>query len=149
MEQIQETITNLGITIVIGIISLIGAYAVKFITQLTAKAKEQTTLIKNDNMTFLIREAMERINQVSKTVVTSIEQTTAKELREMVKDGEIEKEEIEKLGQKAFDEVVKVCNNEKQYLSKWITNVDGYIQNVIEQKVFELKQETKPEQGLM
>ncbi|GMQ61185.1 hypothetical protein [Vallitalea maricola] len=149
MEQIQETITNLGITIVIGIISLIGAYAVKFITQLTAKAKEQTALIKNDNMTFLIREAMERINQVSKTVVTSIEQTTAKELREMVKDGEIEKEEIEKLGQKAFDEVVNVCNNEKQYLSKWITNVDGYIQNVIEQKVFELKQETKPEQGLM
>ncbi len=129
----QEILTNILTNIFLGLLALVGAYILYFIRLITSYLKQKINSSKFD-------EVIKQIDKLAETTVKSIEQTTAKELRQAVKDGKISKDELESLSSEAFTKIIEELQPEYfDLLKDNITNAENYILDVIEQKVLELK----------
>ncbi len=129
----QEILTNILTNIFLGLLALVGAYILYFIRLVTSYLKQKINSSKFD-------EVIKQIDKLAETTVKSIEQTTAKELRQAVKDGKISKDELESLSNEAFAKIIEELQPEYfDLLKDNITNAENYILDVIEQKVLELK----------
>ncbi len=129
----QEILTNILTNIFLGLLALVGAYILYFIRLVTSYLKQKINSSKFD-------EVIKQIDKLAETTVKSIEQTTAKELRQAVKDGKISKDELESLSSEAFTKIIEELQPEYfDLLKDNITNAENYILDVIEQKVLELK----------
>ena len=72
--------------------------------------------------------------------VGAIEQTTAHQLREAVKDGRVDREELQALAAQAFAEIkAGVSPTAQQVITDQLGDFDAYLTNLIERKVLELK----------
>ena len=71
-----------------------------------------------------------------------MEQTTAKALREAVKNGTASREELLALGKQVFDEVKAAVGPEAQkVITENLGSFDKYLTNCIEEAVLRVKQE--------
>lgn len=83
------------------------------------------------------------MENLARVTVGAIEQTTAKALREAVKDGKTDREELLTLSTKAFEEIKgKVGPEAQKVITQNLGSFDEYLSNLIEVKVLELKAET-------
>jgi vacuolar-type H+-ATPase subunit H len=128
-------------TIIIAAIGLLGAYALSLIKQATAKIKAETNKINDETQRKLVQDALDRVSNLAERTVQKIEQTSASAIREAVKDGKIDREELLALGKTAFDEVYgQLSIDTVELLNTEIVDVQAYIQAVIESEVLKLKQ---------
>jgi vacuolar-type H+-ATPase subunit H len=133
---IQKVLTD----ILLALITLGGAYAVLYINKLKAKADVEIAKIQDEKQRKLISDAFARCNDLVVKVVGFTEQTVAKELREMVKDGKINKEELMACGKNAVDEIYSQLSDEtKALLELEVNDVYGYIMNAVETEVLKIK----------
>lgn len=80
------------------------------------------------------------VSIVAATTVEKIEQTKAKDLRILVKDGKIDKSELTALADEAYDEIIATVKDDVlETLRTGIEDIDRYIRNQIEAKVLEVK----------
>lgn len=129
----DEMLMNVLINILLSFLTLGGAYIIYFVNKLIIYLKQKT---KSEELT----NALNQVNKLAETTVKSIEQTAAKEIREAVKDGKVTKDELKKLSNKAFEEIIKSLSPEYlNVLENGMGNIDMYVTNLIEQKVLELK----------
>lgn len=129
----DEMLMNVLINILLSFLTLGGAYIIYFVNKLIIYLKQKT---KSEELT----NALNQVNKLAETTVKSIEQTAAKEIREAVKDGKVTKDELKKLSNKAFEEIIKSLSPEYlSVLENGMGNIDIYVTNLIEQKVLELK----------
>lgn len=136
----QNAINDILANLLLAIIMLLSAYALHFLNRGVAKLKAETQKIDNEEQRNLALMAIDRLNDVATKTVNAIEQTTARELREAVKTGSINREQLIRLSQQAFDQIVDQL--EPEYLAVLATtlgDMDSYIKNTIEAKVLELK----------
>lgn len=128
-EILIEVLSN----IFLALLTLTGAYFLYFINIFISYLKEK---IKSNRL----NEAFNQIEKLAEVTVKSIEQTTAKELRQAVKDGKVSKEELKNLSTKAFAQIVQKLQPEYlRFLEENTVNIESYISDVIEKKVLELK----------
>lgn len=128
-EILIEVLSN----IFLALLTLTGAYFLYFINIFVSYLKEK---IKSNRL----NEAFNQIEKLAEVTVKSIEQTTAKELRQAVKDGKVSKEKLKNLSTKAFAQIVQKLQPEYlKFLEENTVNIEGYILDVIEKKVLELK----------
>lgn len=128
-EILIEVLSN----IFLALLTLTGAYFLYFINIFVSYLKEK---IKSNRL----NEAFNQIEKLAEVTVKSIEQTTAKELRQAVKDGKVSKEELKNLSTKAFAQIVQKLQPEYlRFLEENTVNIESYISDVIEKKVLELK----------
>lgn len=128
-EILIEVLSN----IFLALLTLAGAYFLYFINIFVSYLKEK---IKSNRL----NEAFNQIEKLAEVTVKSIEQTTAKELRQAVKDGKVSKEKLKNLSTKAFAQIVQKLQPEYlKFLEENTVNIEGYISDVIEKKVLELK----------
>lgn len=133
----DEMLMNVLINILLSFLTLGGAYIIYFVNKLIIYLKQKT---KSEELT----NALNQVNKLAETTVKSIEQTAAKEIREAVKDGKVTKDELKKLSNKAFEEIIKSLSPEYlSVLENGMGNIDMYVTNLIEQKVLELKKEVE------
>lgn len=133
----DEMLMNVLINILLSFLTLGGAYIIYFVNKLIIYLKQKT---KSEELT----NALNQVNKLAETTVKSIEQTAAKEIREAVKDGKATKDELKKLSNKAFEEIIKSLSPEYlSVLENGMGNIDMYVTNLIEQKVLELKKEVE------
>lgn len=133
----DEMLMNVLINILLSFLTLGGAYIIYFVNKLIIYLKQKT---KSEELT----NALNQVNKLAETTVKSIEQTAAKEIREAVKDGKVTKDELKKLSNKAFEEIIKSLSPEYlNVLENGMGNIDIYVTNLIEQKVLELKKEVE------
>lgn len=136
-EMAQDALLNLALAV----LTLLSTYALYYIRKAVAKVSAETTKIKNDDQRALVQAAITRLDDVATKTVKMIEQTTAKELRRAVKNGQATKEELAGLAKQAYNEIVRTLEPEYfQALQGTLGDLDTYIRNTIEAKVLELKQ---------
>ena len=144
-ELIQTTGTEVLVNLALGVITLLGAVAMFGIQKLLGKVKEQTAQIKDEASRKLLTDALEDVETLAIVTVGSIEQTTAAALREAVKDGKTDREELLKLGKQAFDEVkAAITPQAQQAITDNLGSFDVYLAKVIENAVLQLKHSAPP-----
>lgn len=140
MEAIQSTASQVLVNLALGVIGLLGAYAVYYIQKAVAKVNEQTKQIKDEAARKLLNDALEDVETLVTVTVGSIEQTTAAALRAAVKDGTTNRDELLALGKKAFSSVKSNISIETQEtITKNLGSFNVYLTNLIETKVLQIK----------
>lgn len=142
MDIIQSTASEVLINLALGVITLLGAYGVYFIQKAAAKVQTQTARIKDESSRKLLNNSLADVKNLASVTVGSIEQTTAAALREAVKNGKADREELLALGKKAFDEVKAAIAPEAQkVITDNLGSFDDYLSKLIENAVRRVKQE--------
>lgn len=134
---VQDFLFNLALAVV----TLLASYAIYGIRKLTDKSVAETNKINGEEERGLIQEAIWRLDDVATKTVKKLEQTTAKEMRQAVKDGVKSKEELIGLSNVAFQEIVNTMKPEYlDALKATMGDMDTYIRSTIEAKVLEIKE---------
>lgn len=140
VEQLQAVITDVLTNVVLGAIALVGSYAVYFIKKATDKLKLETYKIENEEFEKLFHTALQRLSDVTTLTVNKIEQKMAKAIRQSIKDGKIDKSELELLSMEAYFEIKKVLEPEYlELIEETLGDAQTYITNLIEDKLIEIK----------
>ena len=140
MEAIQTQLMSTAVSIAMAVISLGGAYAVYYIHAAVQKVKAQAAQIKDQALRKQLEDALDDTEYLAGVTVGAIEQTTAHQLREAVKDGRVDREELQALAAQAFAEIKSgVSPTAQQVITDQLGDFDTYLTNLIERKVLELK----------
>lgn len=145
MEELKSVLNQTLISIGIACITFLGAYATVYIKKCTDKLILETEKIKDDQSRELVIEALYRLDDVAEKTVSAIEQTTASVLRNNFNlDKKIKKEELEKLAVGAYNKIVMTLEPEYvRVLNDSLGDFKGYVENTIEDKVRQLKEQQK------
>ncbi len=140
MDTAQQFLSQIIIDVALAGVALLAAYAVNAMHKLTKKVKLETQRIKDEEQRKLLTDALDDVEILTSKTVAQIEQTTAKTLREAVKNGVRDKTELEALSMKAFNEIAEALKPEsKALIEKNFGDFSKYLTKAIEAKVLELK----------
>ncbi len=141
MENIMPVLSDSVLTVAAALLSLLCAFAVDSIRALTAKLKAESSKLQSEELRIVADEAVARVNDLAEKAVKTTEQTVAGELRGLVKAGEADKENLKDLGVKVCWEVERNLQQDFwDVLEITVGDVERYIKNTVEAKVYELKQ---------
>lgn len=139
-NQLYYMLQDLVINIVLGMMVLILGYALSYIKAKIQKAKLQVEQMKDEQLKKIFKEALDEVDRLTEITVKAIEGEVAKELREALKDGKIDKEELKQLSVQAYEEIFRLLKPEYVgALMEGINDVDLYIHELIEAKLEDLK----------
>lgn len=131
--------------LVMSAIAIFSVTATKYISNLKDKLKSETDKINDDNLRNAANYSIDIINNVVKTIVTSIEQEIASEIRKRISNGDINvsREDLCELKQLAYQ---RILNNVKDQVMKdasiAVDDVYKYIQERISYEVLNVKNRT-------
>lgn len=138
-------INNTLVDILTAVLTCVAAWAIYYINVGTQIAKEKAKAIKDERQMALVDGAVDRVNDLAKKAVGKTEQTTAGELRNAVKDGNIDRSKLLALGKKVADDVyVQLSKDAIDALQTEIGDVKKYIEDTVETEVLKLKTNTSP-----
>ena len=141
MQAITSTLTEVLVNIALAAITLLGAYVLYYIRVGVDKVKAQAAQLKDERARKLLEDALDDVVNVGSFSVNSMEQTTARELREAVKTGKADREELIALGKKVFDVVKASVSPEAQrVITENLGSFDSYLTKCIEDAVLKVKQ---------
>lgn len=154
MNIIQSAATEVLVNLSLAVISLAGAYAVYYIRLGASKLKAQTAQIEDESARKVLDNALADVENIATKSVGAMEQTTAKALRDAVKSGAANREDLLALGKQVFNEVKAAIAPEAQrVITKNLGSFDEYLTKCIEAAVLEIKQNepyiTLPESALI
>ena len=138
---IQNAANTLLTDAMLAVVSLAGAYGIYFIRLCAAKVKSQTAQLRNERTRWALDTALDDVRQLAELSVGAMEQTTAKKLRENVKNGIADREELLALGKTVFNEVKSAIAPEAQaVITRTLGSFDDYLTKCIEEAVLKVKQ---------
>lgn len=142
MEIIMQAVQELLLNLALGVVTLAGSYAVYYIKLGTAKVQAQTAKIEDEYARSVFENAVSDVAELATVSVAAMEQTTAKALREAVKLGKADREELVALGQQVFEEVKAAIAPEAQkVITATVGSFDAYLHKVIEAEVLRIKRQ--------
>ncbi len=110
------------------------------VTWVTAKIAKAQQALADKSKSDLLDAQIQRAGEFAEKIVHRIEEKAAKYIREAVKDGKVDKEELERLGADAYNELVNQIGADGMLvLQEGVTDVQKYLTDLIEQKVREAK----------
>jgi Na+-transporting methylmalonyl-CoA/oxaloacetate decarboxylase gamma subunit len=140
MSTLQTVFTEGVSTIMLALLGLLAAYATYGIRKFTAKVKMQTEQLKDEGARLLLNNALEDVEELTAVTVAAIEQTTAKSLREAVKAGKADREELLALASRAATEISAAVKPEAaRLIQENFGSFKDYVAKLIEEKVLNLK----------
>lgn len=143
MEAIQSVASEVLVNLAVAALGLLAAYAMYYIKQATGKLRAQTAQIRDTETRKVLDNALADTENLATVTVAAIEQTAAKQIREAVRDGKTSRDELVKLGTQAFEEIkAKVAPEAQAAITRNLGSFDGYLRQLIEMKVLELKTAT-------
>ena len=103
--------------------------------------EENKELISTERTQKAVETVSSVINDIARDVVYKLEQTTAKELRDKVKAGLEDRRKLIVLADEAYKEVMEIAaKNVIKALEGFVDDTEGYIKNIVEKNVLELKE---------
>ena len=143
MEVIQNAASELLVNLVLGVLSVLGAYGIYWLRKGAVKIQEQTAQLKDEALRTTLDRALADVDRLATVTVGSIEQTAAGALRDAVKLGTADREELLALGEKAFEEVkAAVSPAAQEIINRQLGSFDNYLKNLIEDTVRRIKNES-------
>lgn len=141
MNIIQSVATEVLVNLALAVISLAGAYAVYYIRLGASKLKAQTAQIEDESARKVLDNALADVENLATKSVGAMEQTTAKALRDAVKSGAANREDLLALGKQVFNEVKAAIAPEAQkVITDNLGSFDDYLTKCIEDAVLKVKQ---------
>lgn len=141
MNIIQSAATEVLVNLALAVISLTGAYAVYYIRLGASKLKAQTAQIEDESARKVLDNALADVENLATKSVGAMEQTTAKALRDAVKSGAANREDLLALGKQVFNEVKAAIAPEAQkVITDNLGSFDDYLMKCIEDAVLKVKQ---------
>ena len=110
---IQNAANTLLTDAMLAVVSLAGAYGIYFIRLCATKVKSQTAQLRNERTRWALDTALDDVRQLAELSVGAMEQTTAKALRENVKNGTANREALLALSKTVFNEVKSAITPEE------------------------------------
>lgn len=142
MEAIQTMANEVLINVSLGVITLLGAYAMYYIGVGVNLAKAKMAQMNDNAARKLLNNALDDVKNLATISVGAMEQTTAKALRDAVKSGSENRGELLILGKKVFWEVKSAITPQAQaVITKNLGSFDEYLGKCIEDAVRKVKQE--------
>lgn len=143
MEVIQAAASELLVNVALGVITILGAYAVYYLQKGVSRIQAQTEQIRDEELRKTLDGALADVERLVTVTVGSIEQTAAQTLRDAVKLGTADREELVALGQKAFDSIkASVSPAAQEIITRQLGSFDSYLKNLIEDTVRKVKNES-------
>jgi len=140
MEIITSAASTALVDIALAAIGFAAAYAVYYIRLAGARVKAQTKLIKDEAARQTLENALADVERLAAKSVGAMEQTTAKALREAVRDGSKNREELLALGCNVFNDVKNSIGPEIQkVITDNLGSFDKYLTKCIEDAVLKVK----------
>ena len=137
MDVILSAASDTLVNILLAVITLGGAYALYYLKLGAAKVKAQTAQIEDQQA----RQLLDDVVNLATVSVGAMEQTTAKALRQAVKDGKADREELLALGKQVLEEVkAAVAPGTQEVITKHLGNFEDYVMKCIEDAVLKVKQ---------
>lgn len=141
MNIIQSAATEVLVNLALAVISLAGAYAVYYIRLGASKLKAETAQIEDESARKVLDNALADVENLATKSVGAMEQTTAKALRDAVKSGAANREDLLALGKQVFNEVKAAIAPEAQkVITDNLGSFDDYLTKCIEDAVLKVKQ---------
>lgn len=141
MEVIQSAASEALINITLAVIALVGAVVMYYIRLAASKVKAQLAQIQDEKGRKLLENALIDVTSLATLSVGAMEQTTAKALREAVRNGTASREELVALSKQVFDEVKGAIAPEAQrVITANLGSFDTYLTKCIEDAVLKVKQ---------
>ena len=138
---IQNAANILLTDAMLAVVSLAGAYGIYFIRLCATKVKSQTAQLRNERTRWALDTALDDVRQLAELSVGAMEQTTAKALRENVKNGTASREALLALSKTVFNEVKSAITPEAQaVITRTLGSFDDYLTKCIEDAVLKVKQ---------
>ena len=142
MEIIATAASEAVLNITLAAIALAAAYAVYYIRLSATKVKKQTQQIEDESARLLRDNAVEDVRNLAETAVGAMEQTTASALRDAVKLGTADRDELLALGKQVFTDVKTQVGPEAQrVITDNLGSFDKYLRDVIEDAVRKVKKD--------
>lgn len=139
-QIIMNAAGSLLTNVVLAILALVGAYVLYYINLASAKVKEQTGQIEDDRARKVLEDALDDVVNLATVSVNATEQTVARALREAVRNGTADREELLALGKLVFDEVkLAITPAAQEVITKNLGSFDDYLSAVIEDAVLKVK----------
>lgn len=141
MDSVKITLNETMVTVLLSLLSLFAAMASYGCKKLAEKFDAQKGKIKDEGERQLFENALFDVEKLTTTTINCIEQTTAKAMRQAVKDGKTDRAELVALSSQAAQEITAAIKPEaKQIIADNLGSFEGYLEKLIEDKVLAVKQ---------
>lgn len=146
-EERLEVMKDIIIEVLASVLLAMSIYAVKkgseYLKEKMEEAKVKAQKEEKEALAATFDTADKILTAVVGTVVASIEQTTAKDIREAVKAGIKDRNELTILASDAYYAIVDQVKPEiMEYLKSYVTDVEKYIKDMIESELLVIKNQT-------
>ena len=132
MEDIKVLVNTLAVTIITGVIGILGAYAKLTLKKIELKVQAETAKIEDDKTRDMILLAFSNVKDVVNNAVITAETTTVAELKKANEDGKLTKEDGEYVFNAVKEKVVtQVSDDTKSAMSTVIGDFDSYVEDLI------------------
>ena len=142
MELLQEGLIDLLKIVIESVLAIASVYATMFVANVTKKAKVELQKVKDEKAKELLNENLDRVDVLLRTNIIAMENTLKKEISEGIKDGKIEKDELNKLAVNVKENVLnQLGKGSLDILNEGLNDVNGYIEARLEQVLVDIKKE--------
>lgn len=140
MLTIKESVETIIQTIIGGALTIASIYLPIFMAKAVEMAKSKTLLIKNEETKKVISNAINRIDDLITTNIIAVENTLKPKILEAIKDGKVDKKELNELSVIVKQNVLKQINTDtSEILNAVLSDTNSYLENRIEKILAELK----------
>ena len=139
-ENFEILCNSLLKLVIMALCVVIPIFVKPLIKKLTNWVSEKISALDDEKKTALFNKAIEYLNDIIDSIVTSLEQEVASEIRKKIANGEATREDLCELKNIAINYVQKQLDDAtKTILEKKIPDLNAYISDLISKKVYEIK----------
>ena len=139
-ELLQNTVIQLLGIVIGGILAIASAYMTLFVAKATQKAKAETEKLNDERQRKIVNATLNKVDELLRTNIIALENTTKKDMLALIDDGKIEKDELKKLAQDVKINVLNQLGEDSlAILNDTLGDVNGYLEARIEEKLAEIK----------
>lgn len=141
MAEINSALQTLLTSVTVAVIAAIGAIAIAGINIFKQWVVAKIQTIDNEEARKALSEAVNRVDDIVCTVVTSIEQEEKQEILKAMEDGKVNREELLNLKSVAVNRVKEqLLPDTVKLLEDSFGDITSYISQKVSQQVFAIKQ---------
>jgi hypothetical protein len=139
-NQLQETLIQLFSIILGGVITIATAWVGVFIAKATQKAKIEIANLEDERVQSIFNNALNKTETLIHTNIVALENTVKKEMLEAIKDGKVDKSELNKLAIEVKENVLnQITDGTLDVLNGGIKDVNLYLEQKIEEELAKIK----------
>ena len=143
-EPVIEILKQTLMTVLIGVVSLLGAYAIYYLNKLKVKLEAEAQNINDENVRKLAENAIKRISEIVTTVVGSIQQELVDDIKLGIEQGTHTREELLELKDMAIQNIMNQITPEiAEAATTQIQDINQYIADLVSAAVLALRIEEK------